>query len=345
MRGAQKRFHKISKELASQNVKFHVIKDPPKLYEFCTEILINPRVKNSRLGDLIWVILSFLVGFKMTVKRHYDLILIPAESLYDFLPGVVLSKLLRVPLLQIVHHVGPYSMFWIKSHIFRKADGRIVLSESMKNKLREYGLENNYISKNGIPLDKISSICADSSDKRYDAAYLGGIMKYKGIPTLIKSWRKVVEKIAEAKLIIMGKGSYLKEAKKLAEELNISDNIEFAGWVSEKEKYKNLKSSKLFVLPSEAEGFPLAVGEALACGVPVICSDIKSVKDNYQDCEAVIFRKTEKEKIAESILGLLDNEEKRIELKSEAKKFAQNFSWAKAAERDLEIFEKIIESS
>lgn len=341
MRGAQKRFHEISRKLTDENTKFHVIKDPPRMYEFCDEILIDQKI-NGYLDKILWAILSFFIGFKMAIKNDYDLILIPAESLYDFLPGLVLSKLLRVPLLQIVHHVGPYSMFWIKSHIFRKADGRIVLSESMKNKLREYGLENNYISKNGIPLDKISSICADSSDKKYDAAYLGGIMEYKGIPTLIKSWRKVVDKIAEAKLIIMGKGPYLKEAKKLAEELNISDNIEFAGWVSEKEKYKNLKSSKLFVLPSEAEGFPLAVGEALACGSPVICSNIESVKDNYEDCNATFFIKPDKNKIADVILNILGNEKKRIRLEGEAINFSRDFSWKKAAEKDSKIFKKII---
>jgi glycosyltransferase involved in cell wall biosynthesis len=66
-------------------------------------------------------------------------------------------------------------------------------------------------------------------------------------------------------------------------ELGIGANVTFSGFVSEEEKIRLLKSSRLFLLPSRHEGSPRVVGEALICGTPVLAYDIPNIRPLFGD--------------------------------------------------------------
>ena len=103
---------------------------------------------------------------------------------------------------------------------------------------------------------------------------MGRLEHQKGQVHLIKAFSKIKQELPGIKLLIIGQGSLEKQLKGLVEFLGIADDVKFIGYT--KNPFKYIKRSKLFVLTSLYEGFPNALCEAMACGVPVISSDCKS---------------------------------------------------------------------
>lgn len=85
----------------------------------------------------------------------------------------------------------------------------------------------------------------------------------------------------DARLLMLGKGEKEAELKALAEELGVSDRIDYAGYVDNVEDY--LKSADVFLLSSHYEAQPLCVLEAMASGLPVISTDVGAVADIVKD--------------------------------------------------------------
>ena len=103
---------------------------------------------------------------------------------------------------------------------------------------------------------------------------VGRLTKQKGQCHLIKAFKKVKETIKDMKLIILGRGELEDYLKQLVEELNLEKDVYFLGF--QKNPFKFISKSKIYLFPSLYEGFPNALVEAMACEIPVISSDCRS---------------------------------------------------------------------
>jgi glycosyltransferase involved in cell wall biosynthesis len=128
---------------------------------------------------------------------------------------------------------------------------------------------------------------------------------------------------------------------KLVEELGLSQNVTFTGFVTDQEAIKMINSSRLFVLPSLEEGFGLTVLEAMATGLPCILTNIPALRENF-DPPAVFVEPQDPEQLSRAILALLSNPEKRQELGQKGRKLAKQFSWDKVAEKELHALNKVM---
>lgn len=143
----------------------------------------------------------------------------------------------------------------------------------------------------------------------------------KGYWHLIKSFSLVHEKLPDTKLMIIGKGEF-HQYKELARNLGIREDVCFTGL--KKNPYPYLKKGSLYVLTSYYEGFPNAMVEAMAMGLPVIATDCMTgpreiLEDRYgilvpnmsQEEDFDPQNITEEEKnLAQEIISLLENREK-----------------------------------
>jgi rhamnosyl/mannosyltransferase len=114
-----------------------------------------------------------------------------------------------------------------------------------------------------------SAIAAEPSEPPY-FLFIGVLRYYKGLSTLLKAARHV-----NARIVIAGAGPQEEELKRRAQELEC-DNIEFAGFVSEEEKFRLLRNCRAFVLPSDkrSEAFGVALLEAAMFGRPMVSVEI-----------------------------------------------------------------------
>lgn len=169
--------------------------------------------------------------------------------------------------------------------------------------------------------------------------YVGRIEKEKGIDIAIKSFKKINEHFNNIKMVIVGNGNYCKELKALAKNLGIT-NIEFISQMDHNEIPEIMNCANVFLLCSLYEGMPTVVLEALACGVPVVSTNVgdtkKVVKDNNT---GYIINKSKEEdiidKLTESLLSA-DN------FKKNCIKTAHEYSWQKTATRILRIYNEIL---
>src|SRR5699024_11269619 len=99
----------------------------------------------------------------------------------------------------------------------------------------------------------------------------GRLSNQKGQWHLIRAFSKVKEKIPNAQLVILGKGDLKSKLIDITYKLKLENSIHFLGFQSNPFKY--IAEADIFVLPSLYEGFPNALCEAMACGLPVIRSE------------------------------------------------------------------------
>lgn len=173
---------------------------------------------------------------------------------------------------------------------------------------------------NGIDIAAIAK--APVSKIQSDVIYAGRLLKHKNIHVLIESIAQIKKAFPKIKVIINGEGPEKQSLTELADKLNLSKNIIFLPFKKDiHELYSLMKASKVFVVPSEREGFCIVVLEANACGLPVITVDMpdNAAKDliNGKNGQVVPLNSSD---IAKSIEKLL-NSSKKLLLTNELKKY------------------------
>jgi glycosyltransferase involved in cell wall biosynthesis len=101
----------------------------------------------------------------------------------------------------------------------------------------------------------------------------------KRISNLIRAFSSLTGELQNVDLLIVGDGPDSRKLHALAEEM-VPGRIHFTGWVSKcEEKAAIYNASDLLVLPSRSEASPAVIGEAFACGTPVLASDVGAISD------------------------------------------------------------------
>jgi glycosyltransferase involved in cell wall biosynthesis len=162
--------------------------------------------------------------------------------------------------------------------------------------------------------------------------YVGRLSKMKNVLCLIKAFYSIADKIQHS-LVIIGRdeSNLIKDAMVYAERNNYDPNrMKFIEFMDEKELSTAYKGARLLVIPSLGEGFGMPVIEAMACGVPVIISDIPSLKEITSDC-ATKFNPFSHTELSEKIMKLLSDEKLWNTKRYKGLERARDFSWDKTA--------------
>lgn len=147
-------------------------------------------------------------------------------------------------------------------------------------------------------------------NKEYDVIFVGRLAKVKHVDIVLKAIKKVAKDYPHIKVAIVGDGECKYSLEKLSNDLDISNNIYFAGYQANVWEWYN--KAKISILTSEREGFPYSVIESLKCGVPVITSDCGDVQDLIKNgYNGLIVKKYDDyQAFADGILQMLGNEQK-----------------------------------
>lgn len=184
------------------------------------------------------------------------------------------------------HNKGVKSLLWNMSikFFYKKAREIIVVSKQIKDDLiKNYKIPEEKIKViyNFYLLDELSNQSGAELEEKEMITFdkptiinVGRLSVQKGQHHLINAFDKVREIIPNAQLVFLGQGGLEEELTKQASKLGLSDSVHFLGF--QKNPFKYISKSKVFVLSSYYEGFPNALAEAMACRVPVISTDCPS---------------------------------------------------------------------
>ena len=156
--------------------------------------------------------------------------------------------------------------------------------------------------------------------------FAGLLVPRKGIDIMIKTLKKIIVKKKYVKLILVGDGKNKNNYEKLAKELGVFENIVFTGW--RKDIPDIFRSSNLLFLPSRGEGLPGIVMEGMACGLPVVASDIPCIPDLIQnDKNGYLCKMDDINAFSRSILKIMNDSKLIDSMKNNNFKKIKKLDW------------------
>jgi glycosyltransferase involved in cell wall biosynthesis len=176
--------------------------------------------------------------------------------------------------------------------------------------------------------------------------YVGEITHRKGIKYLIGAMAEIRNHIShqDIALLVVGSGPELKNMQGLVKKMNLEKYISFKGRVPFSELVEFYQTANVFILPSISEGMPTAVLEALFFNLPVITTDIPTLRDSFPNLALFVHPESERE-IAEEILKLVNNREYTTTINSNTKSFVEShYSWSILSKKYENIYQKLHES-
>lgn len=222
----------------------------------------------------------------------------------------------------------------------------IVVCPQIKEIIQKVFNSTIYVIPNGIDHERIQNIQPHKDIKKPSILFIGFLTKRKGVQDLIKAMISIRNEIPDAQLIIIGDGPYLPKLKMITKNSKLEDFVHFKGFVSEDEKFQYLKATDIFVLPTYWESFPVVLPEALACGKPIVTTNISGNPFAVSDGEnGYLLKPGDVEGLAQKIILLLKNEDLRKEMGHESLKKSSEFQWDGIAQKTKKVYEKILQTS
>ncbi len=175
--------------------------------------------------------------------------------------------------------------------------------------------------------------------------YVGTIEPRKNIPALLQSYacfaRQAGGHTDLPPLVLAGARGWLNsDLQRLAGELGISDCIRYLGYVPSEELPLLMNSATIFVYLSQYEGFGLPPLEAMACGLPVVASNMSSLPEVVGEA-GILVDPSNVEETAWAIRRLVSSPEERERLRAEGLKRASLFSWRETAAATVRAYERV----
>jgi glycosyltransferase involved in cell wall biosynthesis len=170
--------------------------------------------------------------------------------------------------------------------------------------------------------------------------------RYKGLDYLLKALTIVKEEISDVKLVVGGDGELSGYYKRMADSLDLKANVEFIGFVSTAEIVDCYNNCNAFVLPSisaQQEGFGMVLLEAMACGKPVVATDIVGIAKETKERNAgkIVMPKAVKE-LSNAIIEVLQDKKVANEMGINGRRLVEErYSWEKIAKLINGIYKEV----
>lgn len=171
---------------------------------------------------------------------------------------------------------------------------------------------------------------------------IGRLDWQKGYDLLLKAFARLKERHANWSLTVLGEGPLRQELETLRQRLGLADRVHFRGRATDPSAF--LRQADIFVMASRFEGFPMALGEAMACGLPVIATDCPSgpaemIRDGV---DGVLVPNEDVEALASAMDHLMADEAQRHRLGSRASEVTERFGLEKVMRMWEELLEGVI---
>lgn len=177
--------------------------------------------------------------------------------------------------------------------------------------------------------------------------YVGTLHPRKNLARLVQAFAQVLTSQSadsppnNLQLVLAGqKGWLYGEIFAQVRRLGLADRVVFTGYVPDDDLPALLSGALAFVFPSLYEGFGLPVLEAMACGTPVVASNVSSVPEVAGDA-ALLVDPSDVDRLADALRGIVTNAELRHSLVERGFQQVQRFSWRRCAEEALQVLESV----
>lgn len=173
--------------------------------------------------------------------------------------------------------------------------------------------------------------------------YLGTLEPRKNVDGLIEAYALWCKRTPQPPPLIVagGKGWFYQTIFERVEALGLTDRVFFPGYVPQAELPLWYNAASLFVYPSRFEGFGLPVLEAMACGTPVITSNVSSLPEVAGSAGALVDPNNS-EQLVDMMAGVMANQDKQVAMREAGLVQATQFRWEKAAHETVAVYQHVL---
>lgn len=276
--------------------------------------------------------------------EEYDVIHL--HDFYHSFVAIAIHELYGIPIVSTMHSLSEYSNHFIdfaKRYTILNSDEVIVVSNYLKEEIeREINVKLNVVL-NGTEFqdkklsEKQNKLANERSKK---ITFSGRLVETKGCEYLIRALQSID---SEYNLHIMGDGTLRKDLEELVDSLNLNSRVVFHGFISQKDVMENIRDSEVHVVPSLVEPFGLSLVEAMAEGVPVICSDVGGMREIVNNgWNGIKVPPKSVEDLAKAINIILSNQELSKTYVNHGLEFVKRNSWNNKAIEIMKIYERVL---
>lgn len=259
--------------------------------------------------------------------------------------GVLLKKLKKKPLAVTLHGSdvtvlgkNPFTRPLV-ALVLNEADRVIAVSDFLRREALAIGGSEKKARVIYGGVSTREAIQGEGGDRGKRVLFIGALVRQKGVDTLIRAFKKVMERYGDAELVIVGDGAERKGLERLCRELGVK--ARFKGYVDD--TGEALRKSAVLVLPSREEGFGLVLLEAMASGVPVVAARVGGIPEIVNEENGLLVKSGDPEALAEAISRVLEDRELRERLVEKGFETLKNFSWKKMAGEVDEVYRELTE--
>lgn len=298
----------------------------------------------------VWFLLTVMQLLRLARRTRLDAILIqyPLPAMHYF--GIV--KRLWGGILFVTYQGNdahdlsswnPREQRLVRS-LLEKADMVLGVSRTLLSKVESafkgFQWKRRQLLPNGAPLDVIAAVEGGSIDPSLPENYLltaGHLIHRKGIDIVIASLREAKQRGVCLHLVVAGDGPEREDLLRQSRELGVAGQVTFLGNQTHEQVLRLMKSCQAFVLASRAEGMPLVIAEAMACGKAVIASNVDGVPEIVQDgATGILVPPENPEALASGLIRLCTDSVLRKTLAMRGKEWAcREYNWEGIASRYL----------
>jgi len=296
---------------------------------------------------------SFFLFFEL-IKYDFDIIDVSAFPYFPVFSCKLYSLIKRKSIVITWHEVwddywkdfgikGFFGRF-IEKVVSKLSKKNLCVSELTAKKLNSIRTKKAYIKviNNWIDIQEIEAV--KPLNEKYDLISIGRHLKHKNFDLLLKICSLLKKEFPKLKVLIIGEGPETLNLFKIRKALYLEKNVDILSFTKEEGLiYSYIKSSKIFVLLSELEGFSIVSFEAMACGLPVITLDSeRNALSGFikEGSNGFVCNKSEID-IAHRISQLLKNEKLSSKMKKYCKKFVREYDAEKQMKKIELYYDKI----
>jgi phosphatidylinositol alpha-mannosyltransferase len=289
---------------------------------------------------------------RLLLEQQFDLIHLH-EPMMPALPLTVLrhSRTTNIGTFHAFRNT-PLAYFYGKPIVqpfFRKLHGHIAVSTAARDFVGEYFPADYRIIPNGIDFPRFNTRyppLEQFQDERPTVLFVGRLEKRKGLRFLLRAWPRVLERVPNARLIVVGKGRPLEGYRRFAARQGWSaDDVFFAGYVSSEDLPRYYQRCDVFCAPNTGqESFGIVLLEAMAAGAPIVASAIPGYRDVVEHGQqGFLVEPKNSDALADAMYRLLTNPELRASMRRAGQSKARRYDWPRIGSQVLEYYEEVLE--
>lgn len=323
--------------------------DPPPNVRLVIIPYWEPSVPQT-LGRLtaIWIMLGKALGSLWFLLRAAPIMIrfrpdiVHVHTILPILLGIFAKIFLGTPLV-VQFHGTDFVRFrhskLLQSLVNRWVDTVLCVSHRMQDEMTTLVWKPNVLFiPTGVDLDQFQN---RHIPRAKQIAAVGMLKWQKGYEYLLQAMGTIVQREPDTKLCIAGSGSLENELREMVTSLGLERNVEFLGALSHDEVAHLLNSSLVFVLSSVSEGLPKVLLEALACGTPLVVTDVGECAAVVDGAGYVVPPKSP-QALAEAVLRLLTDTSEWHRFSERAWECAQRYSWDEAASKTVAVYRELL---